>query len=174
MSEEPRSTVNDLTGENAPNAPGQETLDQVQRQRDDYFDQLQRTRAEFLNYQKRSKAQAESDRVYAVGSLARDLLDGLDNLERAAGALRATAQAGIHEGIDLVYKQFLATLANHGIEPIEALGKPFDPNEHDAVSQQPDAKQPEGTIIHELSRGYRLRDRVLRPSKVIVSVKPAQ
>src|SRR3954453_6581486 len=101
-------------------SPFGEDLAQVQRQRDDYFDQLQRTRAEFLNYQKRSKTQADSDRIYAVGSLARDLLDGIDNLERASGALRATAPAGIHEGLDMVHKQLLATLAKHGVEPIEA------------------------------------------------------
>jgi len=158
----------------APNAAPTEDLAQVQRQRDEYFDQLQRTRAEFLNYQKRSKAQADSDRVYAVGSLAGDLLDGIDNLERAAEALRATAPAGIPEGLAMVHKQILAILAKHGVEPIDALGKPFDPNEHDALVQQPDAHHPEGTVVAEMSKGYRIRDRVLRPSKVAVSVKPSQ
>src|SRR3954470_16524923 len=147
---------------------------QVQRQRDDYFDQLQRTRAEFVNYQKRSKAQADSDRTCAVGSLARDLLEGIDNLERATEALRASASAGITEGLDMVHKQLLAILAKHGVEPIEALGKPFDPNEHEALVQQPDAERPEGTVVGELGKGYRIRDRVLRPTKVAVSVKPAQ
>lgn len=148
-------------------------LSQAQRQRDDYFDQLQRTRAEFLNYQKRSKTQADADRTYAVGSLARDLLDGIDNLERASEALRASASAGISEGLDMVHKQLLATLAKHGVEPIAALGKPFDPNEHEALVQQPDASHPEGTVVAELSKGYRIRDRVLRPTKVAVSIKPA-
>lgn len=174
MSETSQQSENETNGGPSPNASPNDELSQVQRQRDDYFDQLQRTRAEFLNYQKRSKAQADSDRVYAVGSLARDLLDGIDNLERASGALRATAPAGIHEGLDMVHKQLLATLAKHGVEPIEALGKPFDPNEHDALVQQPDANHPEGTVVSELSKGYRIRDRVLRPSKVAVSVKPAQ
>lgn len=174
MSDTTQQSENDIGGEPKPNASATDDLGQVQRQRDEYFDQLQRTRAEFLNFQKRSKTQADSDRVYAVGSLARDLLDGIDNLERASVALKATAPSGIHEGLDMVHKQLLAILAKHGVEPIEALGKPFDPNEHDALVQQPDANHPEGTVVNELSKGYRIRERVLRPSKVAVSVKPAQ
>jgi molecular chaperone GrpE len=153
-------------------APGDE-LAQVQKQRDEYYEQLQRSRAEFANYQKRSKTQADADRIYAVGTLARDLLDGLDNLERATGALRTTAAAGITEGLDMVHKQLLATLAKHGVEPIAALGHPFDPNQHEALIQQPDAHHPEGTVVAELGKGYRIHDRVLRPSKVAVSVQPA-
>jgi molecular chaperone GrpE len=149
-----------------------EDLAQVQRQRDDYFDQLQRTRAEFVNYQKRSKVQADSDRVYAVGSLVRDLLEGIDNLERAIDALRASADGKITEGLDMVHKQLLAILAKHGVEPIDALGKPFDPNEHEALLQQPSDGVPEGTVVGVMSKGYRIRDRVLRPAKVAVSVKP--
>ena len=69
--------------------------------------------------------------------------------------------------------QLLAALAKHGVEPIAALGRPFDPNQHEALLQQPDAEHPEGTVVAELSRGYKIRDRVLRPSKVAVSVKPS-
>jgi molecular chaperone GrpE len=153
--------------------PGGETLAHVQRERDELVDQLQRSRAEFANYQKRAKSQADADRAYAVGSLARDLLDGLDNLERATEALRASAPAGIAEGLAMVHKQLVATLAKHGVEPIEALGHPFDPNQHEALTQQPDAEHPEGTVVAELGKGYRIRDRVLRPTKVAVSVRPA-
>jgi molecular chaperone GrpE len=154
-----------------PESPADE-LAQAQKQRDDYFEQLQRTRAEFLNYQKRSKIQADADRVYAVGSLARDLLDGLDNLERATEALRASAPAGIVEGLEMVHKQLLGVMAKHGVEPIAALGQPFDPNQHEAIVQQPDPERPEGTVVGELSKGYKIHDRVLRPSKVAVSIKP--
>ena len=159
------------TGETATLNPNDE-LARAARQRDDYLEQLQRSRAEFANYQKRSKAQAEADRLYAVGSLARDLLDGLDNLERAAEALKSTASPGITDGLLMVHKQLLATLAKHGVEPIAALGQAFDPNQHEALVQQPDPGQPEGTVVAELGRGYRLHDRVLRPTKVAVSVKP--
>ena len=149
-----------------------EDLSQVQAQRDEYFEQLQRSRADFVNYQKRSKSQADADRQYAIASLARDLLDGLDNLERATEALRASAAPGISEGLELVHKQLLATLAKHGVQPIPALGQPFDPNLHEALVQQPDVDHPEGTVVAELGKGYRLHDRVLRPSKVAVSITP--
>jgi molecular chaperone GrpE len=171
---DPNTTPNDGNGAGTAAGPSPgDALADAQRQRDEYFDQLQRTRAEFVNYQKRAKTQADSDRTYAVGSLARDLLDALDNLERATEALKATAPAGVVEGLAMVHKQLLATLAKHGVEPIDALGQPFDPNQHEALVQQPDATRPEGTVVAELGKGYRIRDRVLRPSKVAVSVKPA-
>ena len=150
----------------------QDELSQLQSQRDEYFEQLQRSRADFANYQKRSKSQADADRQYAIASLAGDLLDGLDNLERAAEALRVSAAPGIGEGLELVHKQLLATLAKHGVQPISALGQPFDPNQHEAIVQQPDAEHPEGTVVAELSKGFRLHDRVLRPTKVAVSILP--
>jgi molecular chaperone GrpE len=177
MNETTEKTGNNEMNDKAPNGPQAAVLDeiaQLQKQRDEYLDQLQRSRAEFANYQKRSKSQADADRLYAVGSLARDLLDGLDNLERATDALRASGASGITEGLDMVHRQMLATLAKHGVEPIAALGKPFDPNQHEAMIQQPDAEHPEGTVVAELSKGYRIHDRVLRPSKVAVSIRPAQ
>jgi molecular chaperone GrpE len=166
--EAPEATTN---GESAPLNLTEE-LTQAQKQRDEYFEQLQRSRAEFANYQKRSKSQAESDRIYAVGSLARDLLEGLDNLERATEALKGSAASGIVDGLAMVHKQLLATLAKHGVEPIESLGAHFDPNQHEALVQQPDPDKPEGTVVAELGKGYKLHDRVLRPTKVAVSIKP--
>jgi molecular chaperone GrpE len=147
-------------------------ISQLKKERDELRDQALRVRAEFANYQKRSKQQADSDRVYAVGSLARDLLDPLDNFERANDALRASGDGGISAGLDMVRKQLLEILAKHGVEPIPALGMPFDPNLHDAILQQPTLDYPEGTIVSELSKGYKIGERVLRPTKVAVSVKP--
>lgn len=147
-------------------------LSGIRRERDELRDLLQRKQAEFLNYQKRARTQADLDRQYATGHLATDLLAVLDNLERAIDAARTANQPTILEGLDLVYRQFLATFAKHGVEPIPALGGPFDPNVHEAITQQPDASQPEGTVVGELSRGYRQHDRVLRPTRVIVSTKP--
>jgi len=144
----------------------------LEKERDEARDQLLRTRAEFVNFQKRSKQQAESERLYAVGNLGRDLLDVLDNLERATEAIRGTSAEGVASGLDMVHKQFLAALAKYGVEPIEALGQPFDPNFHEALMQQPSAEAPEGTVVAELGKGYKIHDRVLRPSKVAVSVKP--
>jgi molecular chaperone GrpE len=144
------------------------------QERDELKDQLLRSRAEFANYQKRAKQQAEADRVYAIGNLARDLLDAIDNLERATEALRSTASEGITSGLEMVQKQLLSILAKYSVEPISAMGQQFDPNLHEALMQQPSAEHPEGIVVGELSKGYKIRDRVLRPSKVAVSVKPAR
>jgi molecular chaperone GrpE len=171
MDETPPPSEGNANTSETQTAPSDE-LSQVQAQRDEYFEQLQRSRADFANYQKRSRSQADADRQYAIASLARDLLDGLDNLERATEALRASAAPGIGEGLELVHKQLLATLAKHGVQPIPALGQPFDPNLHEALVQQPDVDHPEGTVVAELGKGYRLHDRVLRPTKVAVSVAP--
>lgn len=167
----PRPATN---GENANVNQPQDELAQAQRERDEYFEQLQRSRAEFANFQKRVKSQAEADRAYAVGNLAKDLLGGLDNLERATEALRGSAAAGIADGLDMVHKQLVATLGKYGVEPIEALGRPFDPNQHEALVRQPSANTPEMTVVAELSKGYKIHDRVLRPSQVAVSVRPTE
>ena len=82
-----------------------ESAAQVKQERDEFKEQVLRARAEFANYQKRAKQQAESDRVYAVGSLARDLLEPLDNLERAIEALRASGAEGVTAGLDMVQRQ---------------------------------------------------------------------
>lgn len=145
---------------------------EIQRQRDEYLDQLQRAHAEFANFQKRARTQAEIDRQYAISALASDLLNVVDDLERAIEAARGAGQATIVDGLELVRKKFLDALAKHGVEPIAALDQPFDPNLHEALTQLPDAAKPDHTIVAELSRGYRLRDRVLRPSRVAVSIKP--
>lgn len=154
-----------------PSSPETE-LNDLARQRDEYLDQLQRSRAEFANYQKRARAQAEIDRAYAVGDLATDLLSVLDNFERAVEAARNSGADSIVEGLELVHRHFLDTLAKHGVEPIEAQGLPFDPAYHEAVAQKPDPSHPEGTIVEEASRGYKLRDRVLRPTRAVVSTQP--
>jgi molecular chaperone GrpE len=179
----PKFQTNDPPGNSAsPRSPSGESrsdeaagvaIDDVallQRERDDLKDQLLRSRAEFANYQRRAKQQADSERIYAVGNLARDLLDPIDNLERATQALRSSTAEGITAGLDMVQKQLLETLAKYGVEPISALGEPFDPNFHEAIMQQPSADQPEGTVVLELGKGYKIHDRVLRPSKVAVSV----
>ena len=73
----------------------------------------------------------------------------------------------------MVEKQFVAALQKHGVEPIPSMGQPFDPNFHEAIMQQPDADHPEGTVVAEFARGYKLGDRGIRPSKVAVSIRPA-
>jgi len=149
-----------------------EEIDLLQKERDELKNQVLRIQADFANYQKRARQQAEEVRTYAIGSLAQDVLGGIDNLERAIEALRASANEGITSGLDMVQKQLLGILAKYGVEPIAALEQPFDPNFHEAIMQQPSDQHPEGTVVAELGKGYKIHDRVLRPSKVAVSVKP--
>lgn len=147
-------------------------LTEITRERDGLRDQLQRALADFANFQKRARSQADVDRAYAVGNLASDLLGVLDNFERALEAARSTGESSIVDGLAMVHRQLVDTLAKYGVEPIEAVGQPFDPNRHEAILQRPDADHPEGTVLAELARGFTLRDRVLRPSKVAVSTRP--
>jgi molecular chaperone GrpE len=171
---DPTTTTNDASTA-VPEAPvASEDLAAALRQRDEYHDKLQRAHADFVNYQKRAKLQAESDRLYLIKPLALDILDALDNFDRAIETARAGGAQAIAEGLGMVEKQFVAALNKHGVEPIPALGQPFDPNFHEAIMQQPDAFHPEGTVVAELARGYKLNDRVIRPSKVAVSIRPAE
>jgi molecular chaperone GrpE len=174
VNDEIAAAIDEPAAGNGQDPANADLITRLKQELDDAKDQLLRARAEFVNYQKRAKQQADNDRVYSVGSLARDLLDPLDNLERAIDALRTSAAPEIAAGLDMVQKQLLEVLGKHGVEPIRAHGKPFDPNLHDALLQLPSDEHPEGTVVAEHSKGYTIRDRVLRPSKVSVSVKRAR
>ena len=172
---DPTITTDKESADSGPDAGSSgEELAQAIRQRDEYFDKLQRAHADFVNYQKRAKTQADADRLYLIKPLALDILDALDNFDRAIETARSGGARAIAEGLVMVEKQFVAALNKHGVEPIPALGQPFDPNFHEAIMQQPDATHPEGTVVAEFARGYKLNDRVIRPSKVAVSIRPAE
>lgn len=155
-----------------------EGLDQIRKkaaQRDEYLELLQRVRADYGNYQKRVQKERETDRRYAAMPLAADLLPVIDNLERAIAAAQSQANSNsLLDGIRMVYQQCLEALARHGIQPIEAEGHAFDPNVHEAMLEEPGARQPTRTVLRELETGYLLHDRVIRPSKVVVSADPEQ
>jgi molecular chaperone GrpE len=139
-------------------------------ERDQFLSLLQRTRADFENYQKRNQKERDQERRYYVSGLAGDLLTVIDNLERAtAAATQAGEQGPLVQGVGLVQNQFLDILKRHGVTPIQAQGKPFDPNLHQAVMQQAAPGQPPNTVVQVLEPGYVIHDRVLRPAKVAVS-----
>jgi molecular chaperone GrpE len=142
----------------------------AERQRDDYLNLLRRNQAEFENYQKRAVRDQQQERRYWNAPLVLDLLPALDNLERATAAARQAGEAGpLVQGVAMVQAQLLEALKRHGIQRIDALGRPFDPNQHEAVMQRPVADQPPGTVVEVLGAGYLLHDRVLRPASVVVS-----
>jgi molecular chaperone GrpE len=145
----------------------------AERERDDYKDKYLRSRADFDNYQKRTSRDLAQERRYAHSSLALELLPVLDNFERATEAARQAGEKGpLMQGVDLVRTQILDLLRRHGVTPIDAAGKPFDPNLHQAVMQKPTAGVPANTVVQVLEQGFMIHDRVLRPAKVVVS-KPA-
>jgi molecular chaperone GrpE len=134
-------------------------------------DKFLRTMAEFDNFRRRSRQEMEDARRFAIEKLASDLLPALDNFERA---LQHTSDGdsddAIREGILLIHKQLMDTLAKHGITPIEAIGKPFDPKYHEAIMRvEPAPGQEPGTVVEELRKGYMISDRVLRASLVKVA-----
>jgi molecular chaperone GrpE len=158
-----------------PEAAGGETdLQAVIAERDDLKDKWARARAELDNYRKRVQRELEEDRKYAAAPLLQAILPGLDGLQRALKAASAARNADeLIAGVEMVVKQFDVALANVGIRPIAAVGQPFDPHLHEAISQRPDAEHPPMTVVEEVERGYLLHDRVVRPSKVVVSSSPS-
>ena len=142
----------------------------AERERDQFLALVQQTRADFENYQKRVQRDLAQERRYAQQPLALDLLASLDNLERATAAAKQANETGpLVQGVAMVQAQLLDVLRRHGITRIEALGKPFDPNQHQAVMQQPAAGVPPNTVVQVLEQGYMIHDRVLRPARVAVS-----
>ncbi|HEX5790368.1 MAG TPA: nucleotide exchange factor GrpE [Luteolibacter sp.] len=130
-----------------------------------------RTAAEMDNLRKRTAREREEAIRYANQNLLEDLLPVIDNFEMGMQAAAADSSSMIYIGMDMVRRQLNEFLANQGVEEIKAEGL-FDPNLHDAVAQEPCAQGEEGRILRVTRRGYRLRDRLLRPASVVVSKLP--
>jgi len=141
------------------------------RQSDEYLSALQRERAEFLNFKRRTAEERERDFGLANDDLIRKVLAVADDFDRAIDA-RPEEFAGNAwaEGITAIDRKLRALLESEGVSPIDAApGRRFDPREHDAIANVPGTGRPEGEIVDEVRRGYRLRDRVLRPALVAVA-----
>ena len=138
-------------------------------ERDAFRDQLLRARADFDNYRKRIERDRAQMIARASEDALRDILPVVDDLERALAADPGDASGSFHQGVQMIYKQMLDILARRGLEPIDAIGQDFDPNIHEAVAYEPVAGRREGEIIGELRKGYRIGDRLVRPSMVRVA-----
>jgi molecular chaperone GrpE len=138
-------------------------------------DRFLRLQADFENFRKRALKERTEAHQYGHQNLVKDLLSTVDNLERAIDHARTSEGGdldGLLQGVELVRRDLLTALARNGVTPIEAVGKAFDPAQHEAVAQAPDASVAPNTVIEELQKGYLLRDRLLRASRVIVSQVP--
>jgi Molecular chaperone GrpE (heat shock protein) len=134
-----------------------------------------RTLADFQNYRRRQHDEMERGRLLLLEAVMEELLPILDNFERALQAAEATRELEpLLEGVRLTERQIKALLARYDIHPIEAVGQPFDPNLHEAIQRIETDEYEDGVIIDEVERGYRIGERVLRPSRVIVARRPEQ
>jgi molecular chaperone GrpE len=140
-------------------------------QSDEYLSALQRERAEFLNYKRRTAEERSRDLGLAGDDLIRKVLGVADDFDRAIDARPVElADNSWAEGVAVIDRKLRALLESEGVTEIDAApGRRFDPREHDAVANVPGTGRPEGEIVDEVRRGYRLRDRVLRPALVAVA-----
>jgi molecular chaperone GrpE len=139
------------------------------------WDKYVRLNADFDNFKKRAARERQDAIRYANESLLEKLIPVLDNFEMAMQAAANAPQAGapdaLRTGVNMIHSQLRNALGEAGLEEISAEGQPFDPNLHEAVSQQPSKEVPEGHVLQQLRKGYKLRDRLVRPATVIVAKK---
>jgi Molecular chaperone GrpE (heat shock protein) len=154
--------------------------DVLQRELAETRDQMMRLAAEFDNFKKRMERERSKLLKYAGENILRDLLTTLDNLDRAidqgnvdAGDEGKKLQAMV-QGVELTRKGLIATLERCGVEPLDAVGLAFNPDEHDALTMEASTGVPANHVLREFARGYRFKDRVLRHAQVVVSSGPEQ
>ena len=136
--------------------------------------QMMRLQADFDNFRRRALKEREEAHQYGHENLVKDLLATVDNLDRAIDhAQRSDGKdfESMLQGVELVRRELLGALANHGVTEIEVAEAAFDPNVHEAVAQKEDDSVPTNTVIEVFQKGYRLRDRLLRPARVVVSTQ---
>ena len=145
--------------------------EKLQQEVDKLNDQVYRLSAEISNIQKRNAKERQDAAKYRSQSLAQNLLNVIDNLERAIASPSESEEAqNLKKGVEMVYEGFLYALKEEGIEEIEALNQPFDPTLHHAVQTVPvEEGQEADRVVQVYQKGYKLKDRVLRPAMVIVS-----
>ena len=168
--------------EKSPAAPEQneaaqpeDDSDGLQADLDRFRDLALRSQADFENYKKRSAREKEEAIKYANSSLLEKLIAIVDNFELGLEAARAEGEKSpVFSGMSMVLKQLMDFLADSGLQPIDATGAKFDPNLHEAIAHEPSKAVPEGIVIRQTRRGYKMKDRLLRPSSVVVSSGPAK
>jgi molecular chaperone GrpE len=153
-----------------------EDLKALAAKADENWERLLRTTADFDNFKKRAAREKQDAIRYANESLLQKVIPVLDNFEMALAAAQNSSADGLkslQDGVAMIHSQLKNALAEAGLEEVDATGKPFDPNWHEAVSQQESTEVAEGNVLQQLRKGYKLRDRLLRPATVIVARKPA-
>jgi molecular chaperone GrpE len=152
--------------------PSPAVLENPVEELEKYKDAALRARADLDNYRKRVAREKEEAIRYANNSLIEKLLPILDNFELGLEAARNASDAGIVQGLEMVRKQLEDFLRENGVEIVSAAGDEFDPNLHEAVAHEPHSEVADGVVIRQLRRGFKLKDRLIRPASVVVSKGP--
>jgi molecular chaperone GrpE len=142
----------------------------LEQEKKENFDKYLRAVADLENYRKRGKRDLDDARAEAKTKVLKEMLPVVDNLERAVEHAEKSGEPGaVVDGVRLVLRQFLTSFERVDVTPVDAANQPFDPNLHEAISQQETDEFPPGTVVQVLQRGYRLGDRLLRPALVVVA-----
>ncbi|ELK45503.1 nucleotide exchange factor GrpE [Halobacillus sp. ACCC02827] len=145
-------------------------LEQLRQEKEEINNRLLRLQADYDNFRRRTQKEKEADRKYRSQSLVEELIPALDNFERAlAVQVDGDSAKNFSEGMKMVYNQFKTALEKEGVEAIPAEGEEFDPHLHQAIMQVEDENYESNVVVEELQKGYRLKDRVIRPSMVKVN-----
>lgn len=153
----------------------QQDIEKLKGEKQELFEQLQRVSADYVNFQKRSVKQVADTVAYEKKTIIKSLLPSIDNFEHALTHACATQgeEDNLVKGIQLVFTHMMDALKSHGVERIEAAGKQFDPNEHEAMMQKNDPDAEDNAVLEVYQAGYTMGGQVIRPAKVIVNKLPA-
>ena len=154
--------------QNTRTAAQESEVERLKSENAGYLDRLARLQAEFDNFRKRSQREQQEFRDYALADALRQVLPLLDSLDRALKTENASTD-DFRAGVELIDRQFHDVLTKLGVEPISAAGQEFDPNLHQAVHMVESDSVPDNYVVDELQRGYRIKDRLLRPAMVRVA-----
>jgi molecular chaperone GrpE len=142
-------------------------LADAHKEKEEYLELARRTKADFENFRKRAASDIQAAQARGKVAVAREVIDAVDNLERALEA--ADDGAALREGVEMVLSGLRETLSRNGIEVVDPKGEKFDPNQHEALSTMPVEGAESGTVVEVMQKGYRLEDHLVRPARVVVS-----
>ncbi|MFY9908554.1 MAG: nucleotide exchange factor GrpE [Candidatus Sulfotelmatobacter sp.] len=155
-----------------PSSTADAELQKVKAERDSLLDRLARAQAEFENARRRASKEQQDYRDYAITDVVKTFLPVIDSLERA---LKVSSEGNeFRQGVELIHKQLQAALSKLSVQPIAAEGQPFDPRYHEAIEMVETSEAPDHQVIEELQRGYKFKDRLLRPAMVKVAKNPGK
>ncbi len=155
-------------------AEASDPLAELQAKAEENWDRYLRAAAELENVRKRASRDVENARKFALERFARDLLEVRDSLEMGIAAGTDAGADALLEGSSATLKQLTSTMAQYGVEEVDPLGEPFDPERHEAMTMQPSAEAEPGSVLTVFQKGYILNGRLLRPARVVVAQEPPE